>query len=53
MLASMVYLDKLEGEVKVFTSKDKCSEALLNKETDASKTLALKEGAKVLCTYNI
>ena len=53
MLANMVYLDKLEGELRVFTSKDKGSEALLNRETNANKKLALKEGAKVMCTFNI
>eukprot|EP00112_Aurelia_sp_Birch-Aquarium-sp1_P021624 Seg587.4 transcript_id=Seg587.4/GoldUCD/mRNA.D3Y31 product="ATP-dependent DNA helicase PIF1" protein_id=Seg587.4/GoldUCD/D3Y31 len=53
MLSNMVDLDKLEGELKVFTSKDKSSETLLNRETNASKKLAPKEGVKVMCTYNI
>ena len=53
MLANMVYLDKLEGELKLFTSKDKGSEALFNRETNANKKLALKEDAKAMCTHNL
>ena len=53
MLSGLKYLDELDGEMSVYTSKDTGPESLLNRETAAERKLALKKGAKVMCTYNI
>ena len=53
MLSGLKYLDELDGEISVYTSKDTGPESLLNRETAAERKLALKKGAKVMCTYNI
>eukprot|EP00112_Aurelia_sp_Birch-Aquarium-sp1_P001003 Seg1097.4 transcript_id=Seg1097.4/GoldUCD/mRNA.D3Y31 product="ATP-dependent DNA helicase PIF1" protein_id=Seg1097.4/GoldUCD/D3Y31 len=53
MLSGLRYLDELDGEMTVYTSKDKGPKSLLDRETAAERKLALKIGAKVMCTYNI